>query len=228
MTWFSIQHRQDTARVLVHGEIGTWGIGFDDFKQALGDTPKVDLHLDCPGGDSCVALQIAQLLQERDCTVTITTAISSGLTIAMGAKTIRAYSTARVMVHSPIAFSVGTPAELRYQADALAAVIRPIRALYRRRCSPDLVQRWFTAGDHWISPAEAFAVGLVDEVLEVPALRNITVDVQPGSDRTADPGQNEDESFVLDLLRVTSGLKVRSRERFGRELGAWFSTVKEL
>lgn len=228
MTWFNIQHKAGVTGVLIYGEIGVFGIGFDEFARELGDAPTVELRIASPGGDSGCALKMARLLGERDTAACFTgPSCSSAITLALGAKRITAHSTARLMVHSPINFCFGSPAELRQQADELEKIVEPIKELYRKRCPAALVDRWFTSGDHYLSATEALTCGLIDEIIEAPILLDREV---AAVDATSAPNDSptEDEAFVNDLLRIVGPIRVRNRERFALELASWFSTVKEL
>lgn len=229
MSWFNVTHRADVTRVFVHGEIGTWGIGFDEFARELGDAKTVELRIASPGGDSNTALRIAQLLSERDTVATFTgVCCSSAVTLAMTAKRITAHSTARLMVHSPINFCFGNPAELRQQADELERIVAPIKELYSRRCPAALVETWFNGADYWMDATEALGVGLVDEIIEAPILLDREVEPAAAATSAPDDSQTEDESFILDLLRVTQGASVRSRTRLAQHLNVWLASTKEV
>ena len=229
MSWFAIHHHRDEAHVFIHSEIGAWGVGFEDFARELGDVKTVSLSIDCMGGDSQCALKVAELLQERDSVCTITgSACSSGVTVAMGCRRILALPSAEIMVHSPILFCHGCPSELREQADNLERILAPIRSLYEKRCSPALVEKWFASGDWWLTPEEALQVGLVDEILPVPALPDHDVTAPTTTAPPAQAGPTSEEAFFFDMLAAIGPLRVSDRKRFQNHLQLWLSTLTDL
>ena len=228
MTWFNIQHKPGVARVLIHGEIGVFGIGFAEFERELADAAKVELRINSTGGDSNTALRVAQLLGERDTVATFTgLCCSSAVTLAMTAKRILAHADARLMIHSPVAFAAGSPKELRSEADSLEKLVAPIKELYSRRCSPALVREWLTSGDHWLTPAEAIGCGLVDEVVSPPALDR---EVEPAATTTSAPDDSptEAEAFLSDVLNISQGATIRSRARLAQAMNLWLASAKEV
>ena len=88
------------------------------------------------------------------------------------------------------------------------------------------VAPWFVNGDHWFTADEALAAGLVDEILPALAPRPAGASTL-AQDATESP--TEAETLALDLLRALGPLRVRDREAFGREVGAWFqNSVRNL
>jgi hypothetical protein len=91
----------------------------------------------------------------------------------------------------------GPPAALQREADELQAVIGKVKAIYRTRIAPDLVDKWFDGADYWMDSSEAVRSGLCTQIILAP--ERPAVGVANGATPAA-AGDPIIESLALELL----------------------------
>jgi ATP-dependent protease ClpP protease subunit len=220
MNWYNITKTDTTALVSLHGWIGCGGVGAEDFARELGDAQRVELFVDCHGGDTTTSLKVYNLLKGRTPLATITGNCCSAAVFAMmAAERIVAFEDTRLLVHSPTAFVLGNCAELRNEAELLAKTVQRVAAVIQKRTRQpaDTVLEWLRK-DTWFDATSALAAGLVDAVIPRPAQR-----AQPATvtAQTATSGPTDDEELFDHFLTAFGAIEVRSQETFMRELYAW-------
>ncbi|MFC4158279.1 head maturation protease, ClpP-related [Chitinimonas lacunae] len=172
--WYNMAAQNDASvRVDIYDEIGGWGIRAADFSRdlkALDDgKKKVNVHINSPGGDVFDGIAINNLLAQMGdrCTVYVDGwAASSASIIAVGAHKVVMADNALMMIHNPWTFAMGDAAELRATADALDVCRTALVASYRRKATAvadaELIR--LLDAETWLTPTEAVALGLADEV----------------------------------------------------------------
>jgi len=160
----------DTTIIDIYDEIGWFGTGAADFVRDLRQvaTPKIELHINSPGGDVFDAVAIYTSLRQHKAQVHVivdSLAASAASFIAMAGDKITAMANAMMMIHDPLGLVIGNAADMRELADLLDKHGDNIAAIYAGRAGGK-VEDWRAAmlAETWYLADEAYAAGLVDEV----------------------------------------------------------------
>lgn len=138
------------------------------------DDPKADIHfyINSPGGSITAGMAIYDTMQYISCDVAtycIGQAASMGaMLLTAGAKGKRyALPNARIMIHQPLAGMEGTATELDIHAKEVIRIKKSMNDLMVKHTGRTLtdIER-DTDRDNFMSPEEAKAYGLIDNVLE--------------------------------------------------------------
>jgi ATP-dependent protease ClpP protease subunit len=230
MSWFSVNCIGNVAYVALKDEIGSFDVCADDFALKLGDAPSVELTIDSNGGDGSCGLKLHGLLSKLRTTVFIKgQCCSSAVTVAMSGITIRIQRDAKILVHSPVAYSCGTAERLEKEARSLKKLRSRIRDVICERTgqSRRVVAGWLSR-DTWFDADQALAVGLVDEVIPPPPISRIKIAPIAASSGKVVKQQTESETLFRSLLNA-SKVEVRDLPSFGKDLAEWFKTnVREV
>jgi ATP-dependent protease ClpP protease subunit len=178
----------------------------------------VELLISSGGGDTAACLAIYLALRERPTVATVTgRCCSSAVLPLLAADERRICADAYIMVHSPVGFVAGPPAALQREADELQAVIGKVKAIYRTRIAPDLVDKWFDGADYWMDASEAIRCGLCTQI--IPAPERPTVDLTSDTTPTAasDPIF---ESLAQELLERLQRMDADGLQRILRRLSS--------
>ncbi len=223
MNWFHIEHKNGVALANIFGEIGV-GQTAEEFVDELTDAQKVELRIDCPGGDSTAGIKVHDALLKRNTSATITGRCgSSGLIAIMGAKRIACISTARLLVHSPVNFVLGNACQFRASADDLdRTTARFEQIIYERTKQPlETVRRWVKA-ETYFSAEEALAAGLIDEIFTPPEVTDaIPTTAIEASDESSISAACEKEVMFKAWLSAFGTVPVADKAIFMRDLIAW-------
>jgi len=162
----------DTTIVDIYDEIGWFGTGAAEFVKDLRQitTPKIELHLNSPGGDVFDAVAIYNGLRQHRAQVHVivdSLAASAASFIAMAGDKITAMANAMLMIHDPLGLVIGNAADMRELADLLDKHGDNIASIYAGRAGGK-VEDWRAAmlAETWYLADEAYKAGLVDEVDE--------------------------------------------------------------
>jgi len=170
--WFKISNKTgDVAKVYLYNEIGGWfGITAKDFVDELNEVtaPKIDLHLNTPGGDVFDGFAIYSALKEHPAEVTSivdAAALSIGSVIAMAGDTVSIAKVGQMMIHDAFGLTVGTAKDHRDTAKLLDQLSDTIAEVYADRTGGDVAD-WREAmlAESWYTADEAVKAGLADEV----------------------------------------------------------------
>ncbi|WP_226647158.1 head maturation protease, ClpP-related [Microbulbifer variabilis] len=112
-SWYSITAAANNgeADIFLYDFIGGWGMTAKDFARdlkALGNVSKINLHINCPGGDVFDGTAIYNLLKDHKAEVETWIegiAASMGSVIALAGDTVHIAENAYYMVHNPAAFA---------------------------------------------------------------------------------------------------------------------------
>jgi len=142
--------------------------------QAMDRKLPLTVQINSEGGSVAEAVAIYNLLRTWPAGVTIDIlgwALSAATLIAMAGSRIRMHETSLLMVHAPLMSASGNAGELRQNAEILDQVATTMRAAYgRTKQSESVISNWLAGEDHWFTPEQALAVGLVDEIISAEAL----------------------------------------------------------
>ena len=169
--WYRITNKaDDTTLIDIYDEIGWFGITAAEFVKDLRAvaTPKIELHINSPGGDVFDAVAIYNALRQHDATVQViidSLAASAASFIAMAGDTITATPNAMMMIHDALGLVIGNAADMREMADLLDKHSDNIASIYAARTSDDTATwRQRMSGEVWYNAEEALKAGLVDEI----------------------------------------------------------------
>lgn len=216
--WFSFGRDEESKSVFVRI---TNNIGFvgnqtrEDFVSAIGDAANVELFIDSCGGSTDMALELADLLTSRNTTATVTgRCCSAAVPIFLAASHRMIQPEGRMMVHNPVAHTVGN-------VETHAMSIRGLEKLNARLIdfiasrtgqTPAVVADWLTPPDRWFDAHQAVDAGLAHEICPDTAPATATFTPCAGAFQQT---QTDDERMVLDLFRACGRIRVASKERFG-------------
>ncbi len=169
--WYRIANKAgDVAEVYIYDEIGYWGVTAKDLVDELRDitAPRIDLHINSPGGDAFDGIAIYQALKDHAADVTTTVdslAASAASFIAMAGDRVVMTRNATMMIHDAFGLSVGNAADMRDMAERLDKVSDNIADIYMQHAGGS-VASWRDAMrvETWYDADEAVAAGLADEV----------------------------------------------------------------
>lgn len=176
--WYRIANAGgDTASVYLYDEIGWFGTtaqGFADVLNAI-TTPRIDLHINSPGGDVFDGLAIHSCLRNHPARVTTYVdglAASAASFIALAGDRVVMARNAIMMIHDAWGLAIGNAADMRQLADLLDKLSDNIADIYARRTGGTVAQwREQMLAETWYTGAEAVAAGLADETTDPdPAL----------------------------------------------------------
>ena len=174
--WYEIRAAAESAEVYIYEQIGEdlqgEGIGARRFVEELASlqVPRLDLHINSPGGNVFDGQAIYNALRRHPATVTsyidgVAASIASVVALA-GDRVVMA-GNALFMVHDPFALTIGAAADHRKTADMLDQVAQTIRRIYVAKTGADEADiAAAMAAETWYSAEEAAAAGFVDEVTE--------------------------------------------------------------
>jgi ATP-dependent protease ClpP protease subunit len=163
---------KDCASFLIHGELVPWVFDGDVIVRQLADAKSVFIGLDNGAGDLSLALKLFDALAGRDVTVEISgSAISAGAVLAMSGQRRRIARGGWFMIHSPIFYTHGCPAQLRAEADRLEkAVSRCVDIFAQATGQPRAaIEALMDGRDHWFDAEAAVASGLATSVYDPPS-----------------------------------------------------------
>ena len=144
---------------------------------------EVRIYINSPGGSVTAGLSIYDTMQFINChvrTVCLGQAASMGaLLLAGGTKGKRTcLPNSRVMIHQPTGGSQGQASDIEIQAREILYLrqrMNEIMAFHTGKSAEEVAQD--TERDHFMTPQEALAYGIIDEVKE-PRATLASVDVQ--------------------------------------------------
>lgn len=164
----------DRAEVFIYGVIGSdWddgdvtAAGFVRELRAI-KAPRIDLHLNSPGGSVFDGIAIHAALRNHPATVTSYVdgvAASAASFVAMAGDEVVIEKPAKMMIHDASGLVIGDAADMREMADLLDELSDTIAGIYTDRAGRT-VAHWRSAmrAETWYGAAEAVAAGLADRV----------------------------------------------------------------
>jgi ATP-dependent Clp protease protease subunit len=136
----------------------------------------ISLYINSPGGsvdDTLAVYDTMQYLQSEVATYCIGQAASgAALILAAGAKGKRhALAHSKIMIHQPWGGVTGQASDIQIQAEEILKAKRMLNELFARHTGRNVEQiETETERDRYLTPAEAKAYGIVDEILaETPS-----------------------------------------------------------
>lgn len=189
------------AELLIYGPIGDyfWGEGVTAasvVEQLAGTTASViNVRINSDGGVVTDGLAIYNALKQHPATINVTVdgvAASIASLIAMAGSSRRMHENTMLMLHGPQGGGWGFAGDLRERADQIDVYGRQMLVTYSGRATnPADIETMLTdRKDHWLTAAEALALGLISEVIP---------DVQP------EPADSVAAAALLSYVSAISG-----------------------
>lgn len=159
----------DSTSLTIYDEIGFWGTEAKSFEEKLRavKTPKLEVHLNSPGGNVFDGVAIYNMLKAFKGEVTVFVdgwAASIASIIAMAGKTIVMPVGTHMFIHNPLfPHASGNAEELREHANFLDKVAKSLVSIYMARSGKDekTVRSWMD-NDTLFTAEECVANGLAD------------------------------------------------------------------
>lgn len=167
----------EAVALYVYDAIGIWGVEAAPFVAAVRavTAPRIDLHLNSPGGDVFDARAMKVALEAFSGQVVVHVdgvAASAASFLAMAADEVVMADGAFLMIHNAWGITVGNAVEHRAQAELLDKVDESLVADYVAKSGKDAdeVRRWMAA-ETWFTADEAIEAGLADRKVERKAAK---------------------------------------------------------
>lgn len=170
MKWYEIKAKADISEIWLYDEIGIWGIGAKEFIAELNaiKSPKIDMHINSPGGEVFDGAAIYNSIKRHPASVTtyidgIAASIASVIALA-GNKVVMAEN-AIYMMHNPSGLAIGTSEDMRKLADILDKIRETMIGAYVSKSGKsDSEIKGLLDLETWMNAEEAKAAGFVDEI----------------------------------------------------------------
>lgn len=160
----------DTAKLYVFGMIGGWDLDAGEFVRAVHaiTAPKIDMHLNTPGGFVYDGVAMYEAVRSHPAAVTTRIdglAASAGSFLALAGDDVEIARGARMMIHDAQMLALGSPADLREAADLGDEVSNDIASIYADRAGGKAAD-WRAAmtATTWYSAQQAVDAGLAGRV----------------------------------------------------------------
>lgn len=211
----------DTPTLVIDGVIDTGEDWYRDvttpkaFREALDEHEGKDIivSINSPGGDVFAGFEIYNMLAARKGGTTVRVmglAASAASYIAMAADPgkLQMCRASMMMIHNPWSWAYGNAEEMRKQAEVLDAIGSVMVDIYMQRatCAEEDLRAMLDA-ERYLSPTEALAAGLCDEVID-PA-------EEDGDEETQAMAALRDRYVAMsveDVRRVRSALHIVPRK----------------
>lgn len=156
---------------------GPWGISAKEFVQVLDelpdDTSRIELRINCPGGEVWEGLAILNALRAHPATTVAKVegiAASAASFIAASCDELEMAPNSELMVHRAWGLALGNAEDMQKMADDLDHEDRNLASIYAAK-SGGTVDEWLAimSAETWFSAEEAVAAKLADRVGGTPA-----------------------------------------------------------
>jgi ATP-dependent protease ClpP protease subunit len=186
--WYRIVNNADTgnAKIYLYDEVGYWGTTAQDLVDELKaiTAPRIDLHINSPGGEVFDGLAIYNTLRAHPAAVTTYIdglAASAASFIALAGDRVVCARNAVMMIHDAAGLCWGNAADMGQMRDVLDKLSDNIADIYTQRAGGSLVEwRERMRAETWYTGAEAVTAGLADE----------STDPEPDEDPDAPDGMS--------------------------------------
>lgn len=154
-----------------------WGTSAKEFASALdalpAGTPRIELHINSPGGEVFEAITILNMLRQHPAQVTAVVdglAASAASFLAAGADELVMGRNSTLMIHDAWGIAIGPAADMRSMADLLDQISDNVAGIYAAKAGSP-VEQWRAAmlAETWYSPQQALDAGLADSIQEPAA-----------------------------------------------------------
>jgi len=249
LKYYTIRNQADdegSAEILLYGDIGDslWseGTGAKQFAEDLkkcGKVGNLNIRINSPGGSVFEGLAIYNTLERHSAKKTVTIdglAASIASVIAMAGDTVVMPKNAVMMVHDPLAMTVGNAEDHRKMAEGLDKIKTGLISAYAKKTkmsNQDIAD--LMSDETWMTANEAVEWGFADEVAEpmrmaasmnfdLSAYKNVPKNIFAKSERRTNHMENEQIEHTRFLSRQQSE---RERSNEILEIGKVGSCLEE-
>jgi ATP-dependent protease ClpP protease subunit len=185
--------------------------------EEIGPAQNVRLVVNCGGGNTPDAIALYDALVDRENVTAdiVGRCCSAAVPVTLSAKRIRMTSTARMMIHRPMAFVGADYKFLRQRADDLEKTTLRMFGILAKRAGDYAAKLWMDHdADTWLTAEQCREHGLVDEIYE-PSLI-----APPGFSSLVLPAPQQfpEEELFYEMLRAFGKLPVADVAKFKREV----------
>jgi ATP-dependent protease ClpP protease subunit len=208
--WYRIVNLadEDRAEIWLYDEIGYFGTTAADFVRNLSELEanKIDLHINSRGGDIFDGIAIYNALRTHDAWVNVQVdalAASIASVIAQAGDRRTMITGSQMMIHEAWGIAMGNAADMRTYAELLEKQSGTIAGIYAERSGGSGKKAHYLSlmkEETWLTPQEAVAEGLADEVVKPKA----TVLEEPASEQEDE--ETVDTSAFLESTEVEGAL----------------------
>lgn len=172
--YLALNENGDQAELLVYGNIGGWDEESVHASTVVRDLTafggsEIHVRINSFGGSVTDGLAIFNALQRHSAhVVTHIDGIAASIAsmIAAAGNRVEASTSSCVMIHAPWTIALGNAKELRQSVAALETFEKAMASAYAPRLGKKIINGMLTDGEeHWFSPDEAMASGLVDTLV---------------------------------------------------------------
>lgn len=167
------------AILYIYGRVGGDYLNVENISYLLDDINKdnysqIDIHLHTSGGSVIEGNIIYNFLKSFKGTVDIYIdgiAASMGAIIMLAGTKVHLCENGFIMIHSPSGWAEGTAKDFISAAKLLTGMEKNFKTklIAKTGKSNEEVATWFDGTDHWFTPEEALAMGLIDTIYEAQA-----------------------------------------------------------
>lgn len=170
MKCYEIKAKADVSEIWLYEEVGFWGVGAKDFMAELNaiKSPKIDMHINSPGGEVFDGIAIYNGIKNHAATVTtyidgIAASIAS--VIALAGDTVTMAENAMFMMHNPSGLVIGGAIDMRKVADSLDKIRDSMVGVYAAKSKKTADEIIAMLDDEsWLDADEAKDAGFADVV----------------------------------------------------------------
>ncbi|GAB6010805.1 head maturation protease, ClpP-related [Viscerimonas tarda] len=215
--FFNIAGSGDTATIFLYGDIGE--CHFDsihsmdivrELKEAEAAYKKIDVRINCIGGDVFSGIAIFNALRASNAEINIYVdgiAASMGSVIALCGKPVKMSKYSRLMIHCASGGGWGTKDDLKKVIELLESLDGTICEMYAKKTgmtAEEIKATYLDGHDHWLTADEALSIGFINGIYDaepVPVPEGSTTEqmYQIFSNRLKKP--QIDNNMNLDELR---------------------------
>ena len=175
-SWFSMSADAGVGTIKIYGDIGGWGVTFQDFSRqleslGLGSNDTINLTINSDGGDVYQGFAIYNALAMHPATKNITVmglAASMASVIVMAGDSRIMPKNSALMIHNPVGQIAGESDEIISFGEAVGKMQDRIAQAYADASGGKLSAKkaaQLMDKQTWLSAAEALAYGLATEVI---------------------------------------------------------------
>lgn len=173
----------NACKVLIYGYIGQWdedvnSRGFvNELAEAEARYAAINVHINSYGGDVFEGIAIFNALRNSGANITIYidgVAASMAGVVAMCGKPVKMSRYAMIMLHRVSGGAYGDQEDLEQAIGQVKTLEDTLISIVADRCGrkkEDVRSLYFDGKDHWLNAQQALDAGLVDEIIDGPAIK---------------------------------------------------------
>jgi len=247
---FKASSAEGETDLFIYDVIAWWGVHAAQFAQDLQKitTPKINSHINSPGGNVFDGIAISNVLKAHPAQVTTYIdgwAASIASIIALAGDKIVMAKNAWFMIHNPWALIAGDARDLRKEADVLDGIGEKMRETYMDYSgkSAEQVQAWMDE-EKWFNAEKAVEAGFAHEItgksetnasFDISIFDNVPDCIKKRHQATTKPTERELEQILRDsgfsraesVAIVAKGYKGESEQRDSDQFAGIMEKIRQ-